>query len=145
MVAAIRRSLGAPTQYSNQMLRRQLAFWMVQNAELLCDQVMVELMLNYGELVDQKNRRKSQSGPYSYASYCRSLMKAAEYGDTLMISLFAWMWSLKITVVSAPEEVLHQPITEMRFHHDCPLPKADVVLVYNGHNHYSCAGELKLF
>ena len=126
------------------MVRRQLAFWLVQNATLLGDQVLLELMLCYGELVDKKERRRSQTGPYSYASFCRSIMKAGEYGDTLVIALFAWMWQLKVTVVCAPEDVMHQAITELRYHHDCPLGMADVVLVYNGHNHYSCAGELKL-
>ena len=113
--------------------------WMVVNAELLFDHLSLEVMLAYGEKKG-KRKRRSHNGPFSYASYCRNILQSGEYCDTLTIGLIALMWQVRITTVGAPADVGASPPVQWRYHHNCSLKHVDLLLVYNGVNHYSAGG-----
>ncbi len=52
------------------------------------------------------------------------------YGDQRVLSALAWRWQLKITVLNS------KTMREQRIRHDAPMDKIDLLLVYNGVNHY---------
>jgi len=64
------------------------------------------------------------------------MMKFGEWGDSIMLKTLSLFFGLRVTVLTATA------LTEQRFRHDLPMAKADLVLVYNGHNHYSATSTL---
>ena len=59
-------------------------------------------------------------------------------GDSIMINALSQCWGIPITVLTPDEGA--QVWKELKFRHVRPLDKVDIVLIYNGHNHYSAAG-----
>ena len=145
ILSALRRGTEAPSQYSSQLMRRQLALWMAVNAELLYDEVALEIMLAYGEVrtsrQKKQKKRRSHNGPFSYVSYIRNLLQCGEYGDSLTIGLIALMWQIKITTVAVPLDVSSAAPIQWRYNHKCGLKDVDLLLLYNGQNHYSAGGK----
>ena len=58
-------------------------------------------------------------------------------GDGIILNALSYLWAARLTVVM-PDFASHT-WTEVRYRHREPLNKADLVVVYNGHNHYSAA------
>ena len=52
------------------------------------------------------------------------------YGDATVLSALAWQWDLKITVLNS------KTLRETRIRHDSRMELADIVLIWNGKNHY---------
>ncbi len=63
----------------------------------------------------------------------RMMLKDNSYGDQIVIKALSHLWGFRITVVRAVQ------LTEERFRHNVPLEEADIVLIYNGIDHYSYA------
>ena len=63
------------------------------------------------------------------------MLKPGSYGDSIILSSLAYFWDVKITVLRADF------MREVRFRHNSPMEKADIILVYNGRNHYCPACE----
>ena len=76
--------------------------------------------------------------PLSYKDYLRNMLKRSFWGEDVVIYSLASLFDLKITVLNS------RRLEEYRFRHNLPLHAADVVLVYNGNNHYLFAGELDI-
>ena len=73
--------------------------------------------------------------PISYKEYLTKMLKRGQWGDDIILHAFASLCNVRITVVNAAR------LEEYRIRHDIPLKKVDVVLIFNGRNHYSYAGE----
>ena len=56
----------------------------------------------------------------------------------MVLYSLATLFDLRITVVNS------SALEEYRYRHNLPLHRADVVLVYNGRNHYLYAGKWTL-
>ena len=77
-------------------------------------------------------------GPFSLQEYFIHMMKKSSWGDAAVINVFSLYWGAKIVVVNATWGLIRE--TKFRSA-DCPLEKADIVLIYNGHSHYSAASK----
>ena len=74
-------------------------------------------------------------GPYTYMEYVETVLLHEEEGDLLVLFLVSLMWQLQVTVVVAQPDP-----AQIKLRHDEELKAVDMVLVYNGSNHYSPAG-----
>lgn len=74
-------------------------------------------------------------GPFSYKDYLRHLLNHAAWGDEMTVAVLAHLWRAKVTVVNA------RTLLETRYFHDDKLEDVDVVLVFNGYNHYLGTGQ----
>ena len=70
----------------------------------------------------------------SYKDYLRNMLKIGFWGEDVVLYSLACLFDLNITVLNS------RRLAEYRFRHNQPLKDADVVLVYNGNNHYLYAG-----
>ena len=66
------------------------------------------------------------------------MLKRTTWGEDVVIYSLATLFDLCITVVNSAA------LEEYRYWHNLPLHRADVVLVYNGRNHYLYAGKWTL-
>ena len=71
----------------------------------------------------------------SYRQYLIKLLDKATWGDDVCIHALSCLFRLKIICVNASR------LDEARYHHNLPLGAVDVVLIFNGNNHYSFAGK----
>ena len=63
------------------------------------------------------------------------MLKRGFWGEDVMLYSFSCLFDLKITVLNS------RSLEEYRYRHSLPLGQADVVLVYNGNNHYLYVGK----
>ena len=71
----------------------------------------------------------------SYRQYLIKLLNKSTWGEDVCLHVLSCLFWLKITVVNANR------LDEACYHHDLPLGAADVVLIFNGNNHYSFASK----
>ena len=71
----------------------------------------------------------------SYRQYLIKLLNKATWGEDVCIHALSCLFHLKITCVNASR------LDEARYCHNLPLGAADIVLIFNGNNHYSFAGK----
>ena len=69
--------------------------------------------------------------PISFKEYLQRMLKRGQWGDDIILHAFASMCNVRLTVVNAAR------LEEYRIHHDITLSEVDVVLIFNGRNHYS--------
>jgi hypothetical protein len=110
------------------LLRRMAVWGLVQFAELLYPIVSTHLIGCYmgGE---------DSPGPFSYKSYCHYMMQAGNWGDEVVIALLGQLLNVKISLL----DFKTYPPKEHTYFHNSKLGKADIVLVYDGRNHYFTA------
>ena len=63
------------------------------------------------------------------------MLKRGFWGEDVVLYSFSCLFDLKITVLNS------RSLEEYRYRHNLPLGQADVVLVYNGNNHYLYVGK----
>ena len=66
----------------------------------------------------------------SFESYARNIYLGFAHGDLLVLQVIAKMWRLKITVIDPY-------VAPIKVWHDASPEKTDIVLLYNGNDHYS--------
>ena len=71
----------------------------------------------------------------SYRQYLIKLLNKATWGEDVCIHALSCLFCLKITCVNASR------LDEAQYRHNLPLGAADIVLIYNGNNHYSFVGK----
>ena len=151
MFASLRRCIDSPLEYSNTHLRRQIAVTVAENPEFFFPMLSQHIKGNYGHLriskatYDQKMRDgtiTSQEkedyecpGPFSLKGYLHALLKRKFWGDEIVLMISSMMWQVGITVVTG------ETLRCIKFRHSNALPKADIVLVRSGYNHYVPAGK----
>ena len=74
-------------------------------------------------------------GPFSLVSYCQHLVTDRTWGDIHSLTVLSCLWQIGITVLHTDQ------LNEHRIRHNHLLPKADLVLVFTGGNHYLGTGE----
>jgi hypothetical protein len=127
--------MDVPSNYKNQHLRFQVIMYMIDHAEELLPLVKDQLAGIYGEPVDPAEAG-AHTGPFSYCSYLNFMLNDVAWGDQVFLMCAACMWDLKITILNGEE------LNEIRLRHNLALSRAvDIVLVHNGHSHYSKASK----
>ena len=86
------------------------------------------------------SRRSSKSRgwapPLSYLSIPpSSALQRDFWGDEVVLFAMSCMWSVRITVLNS------KTLQEYRIWHDRHMEEADMVVVYNGANHFTAAGK----
>ena len=114
-------------------LRRMIVAWMAHNRYFLFKHKKVSLQSKYG--VEGGDYCPE---PISVKEYLRKMLKRSFWGEDVVLYALSCLFDLKITVVNG------STLDEHRFRHNQPLAAVDVVLVYNGHNHYIYAGRWTL-
>lgn len=112
--------MDSPRQYTAQMLRREVAMYMLTEWEWLFPQIRDELHDLYGQ-------------DYSYLSYIQNILTNGSWGDVLVARILSFMWNIRVTIILQPT------LYEVRIRHNEDLSRADVILLLSG-NHYSAAG-----
>lgn len=137
MLTAIRRQLAIKCEefpedpfFSNHWLRRYIVMALVRHREAVLKKYKILLASIYGV------GDKDVPGPFSYRTYCRAMLEHYTWGDEVMLYALALQCQLRIMLVLHPSLVLY-PITHM-----FSLRDADIVLVFNGTDHFTPAGEL---
>ena len=72
--------------------------------------------------------------PISFKEYCRNLLHRNFWGDDVVLYAITMMFKTTITVVNAVK------LEEYRIRHNLPLHEVEIVLIFNGRNHYTYAG-----
>ena len=115
--------------YPCRYFRRHIVWFMVHNRDLLWKAKHLSLRAKYGV-----EGNDVFGHPISFKEYLRSLLKRSFWGDDVVLYVLTCLFSTSITVINAVT------LDEYRIRHTLPLSKVDVILVFNGANHYSYAG-----
>lgn len=70
-------------------------------------------------------------------SFQRNMLEPDTEGDSIMLRTLSVAFGVRITVVIA----CNHRVVETRYRHDMELENADIVLLYNGHSHYTSLSE----
>ena len=111
-------------------LRRQVVVYMCHNRDKIWKHKQASLRSKYG--LDDDD-----SPPISYRQYLIKMLKRSTWGEDVVLHALSCLFWVKITVINAGRETLD----ESRYRHRLPMATADMVLIYNGNNDYSFAGE----
>ena len=99
---------------------------MVSNIDLLYPVVKQGILENYGwQEEDDNDDSMEKVGPFSIYSWALYMKNNLVWGDSVILSLLASMWSIRLTIVGS------RSLHEVRFRHDLNLEFTDIALVYN--------------
>ena len=73
--------------------------------------------------------------PLSYHQYLHLLLQKDFLADEVVLFTLSCMWVVKITVLNS------KTMQEYRIRHNRHMEEADIVIVYNGSNHFIAAGK----
>ena len=110
---------------------------MVGHIDLLYPIVKQGILENYGwqeEEDKDDDNALLKIGPFSIHSWAMYMKDNLVWGDHVIPSLLASMWSVRVTIVGS------RTLQEIRFRHDLDLEFSDIALVFNtseGNGHYS--------
>ena len=114
-------------------LRRMIVAWMAHNRCYVIKRKLISLQSKYG--IEDGHLVHN---PISYREYLKMMLKRTTWGEDLVLYSLASLFDLRITVVNS------STLEEYRYRHNLPLHHADIVLVYDGRNHYLFAGKWML-
>ncbi len=115
-----------PEEFSAFDLRCMVVMLMAEHHKLIFNLETVQYLHNmYGDL-----HKEGGPGPFSFHSYLITMAKPDFWGDAVVLKAFSKLFNWRITVVNQPD------LTSYRFCHNKVLNDVDMVLVYNGVNHY---------
>ena len=63
------------------------------------------------------------------------MLDDTSYGDAIMLEMMSHLFGIRITILNSVN------LRESRFRHNMDLEDADLVIIYNGVDHYSAAGK----
>ena len=109
---------------------------MANNRQLVLKNKFVALMSTYGVEVDEDQARaRGWTAPLSYRQYLHLLLRRDFWGDEVVLFVVSCMWSVKITVFNT------KTMQEYWIRHDRAMEHADMIVTYNGSNHFNAAGK----
>ena len=73
--------------------------------------------------------------PISYKQYLKFMLESTTWGEDMIIYAISDLLKIKITSINTSR------LDEFRCRHNQPLSAVDAILIFNGSNHYSFAGE----
>ena len=145
LFASIRRGIGAPLEYSNTHLRRQIVVLIIDNIAFLWSLLMVHISGNYGHLrlssdeyrvkqadgtlTQQQIQDYNEPGPFSIVGYLQQLLNRTFLGEEIVLVIISMMWQIKINVLHA------ESLLQTKIRHNNRLSKADLLLHCSA-NHY---------
>ena len=110
---------------------------MVGHIDLLYPTVKQGILKNCGwqeEEDEDDDNALRKVGPFNIHSWAMYMKDNLVWGDSVILSLLASMWSVIVTIVGS------RTLYEIRFRHDLDLEFSDIGLVFNpseGNGHYS--------
>ena len=107
---------------------------MANNRQLVLKNKFVALMSTYGVQVEEDQAR-GWTSPLSFRQYLHLLLWRDFWGDEVVLFVVSCMWSVKITILNT------KTMQEYRIQHDRAMEHADMVMTYNGSNHFNAAGK----
>jgi hypothetical protein len=116
-------------------LRRMCVYGLVEFAPYMFEDASVHILGTY-------DGEDGTDGPFSYLEYCQHILSPGHWGDELCIKVLAQLFGLTITVANFVSNPNGGP-TLLCYHHKEPLSDTQIVLLFNGSNHYSATGMLK--
>ena len=126
------------TYFPNRYFRRMVVFFMVNHHQLVLKNKLWSLSSHYGVEVEEDEEVQWARGwtpPLSYRQYLHLLIRRDFRGDEVVLFAVSCMWSVKITVFNL------KTMQEYRIRHNRAMEEADIVIVYNGVNHFCAAGK----
>ena len=109
-------------------LRRQMVVFMAHNRTKMWKHKEASLRGLYGVEAEGEEI-------LSYRQYLIKMLNKSTWGEDVCLHALSCLFRLKITVINANR------LDEARYRHDLPLGAVDMVLIFNGNNHYSFAGK----
>ena len=122
------------TYFPNRYFRRMVVSFMVNNHQLVMKNKFIALMSAYGIDVEDSEAR-GWTPPLSYRQYLHLLLRRDFWGDEVVLFVVSCMWLVKITVLNT------KTLQEYRIRHDRAMEGVDMVITYNGSNHFNAAGK----
>ena len=109
---------------------------MVNHRQLVLKNKFLSLSSHYGvEVEAEVQQSRGWTPPLSYRQYLYLLLCRDFWGDEVVLFAMSCMWAVKITVFNS------KTMQEYRIQHDRAMEEADIVIVYNGINHFNAAGK----
>ena len=111
---------------------------MVHHRQLVMKCKFWSLSSHYGVQVEEDPEVQQSRGwapPLSYRQYLHLMLQRDFWGDEVVLFVMSCMWSVRITVLNL------KTLQEYRIRHDRHMEEADIVIVYNGANHFTAAGK----
>ena len=109
---------------------------MVNHHQLVLKNKFLSLSSHYGvEVEAEAQQSRGWTPPLSFRQYLHLLLRRDFWGDEVVLFAMSCMWSVKITVFNS------KTMQEYRIRHERDMEEADIVLVYNGINHFNAAGK----
>ena len=75
--------------------------------------------------------------PVTFKEYLQYMLEDGVWGDQVALYLIARMWNMKISILVAGGQQVTAEIYEVPLHHQGGMVEADIMVVFNGHGHYS--------
>ena len=122
------------TYFPNRYFRRMVVSYMVNNRQLIMKNKFVALMSTYSVVVEGDQGR-GWTTPLSFRQYLHLLLRRDFWGDEIVLFAVSCMWLVKITGFNT------KTMQEYRIRHDRAMEDADMVVTYNGSNHFNAAGK----
>ena len=107
---------------------------MVNHRQLVMKSKFWSLSSHYG-VEEEAQESRGWTPPLSYRQYLHLMLRRDFWGDEVVLFAVSCMWSVKITVFNS------KTLQEYRIRHDRAMEEADIVIVYNGVNHFNAAGK----
>ncbi len=115
--------------YKSHHLHCQVALFGMEYQYCVMDHVLPQLARLYG------------SGefffPISFQEYLKYLLRKNSWGDQLVVYIILKMWNLKISIVVASGCTMSGCIYEVPICHNGGMRDADIILAFDGVDHYS--------
>ena len=126
------------TYFPNHYFRRMVVSFLVNHRQMVMKCKFWSLSSNYGVEVEEDPEVQQARGwapPLSYHQYLHLLLRKDFWADEVVLFAVSCMWSVKISVLNS------KTMQEYRIRHDRCMEEADIVIVYNGSNHFIAAGK----
>ena len=107
---------------------------MANNRQLVLKNKFISLMSMYGIEVEEDQAR-GWTPLLSFRQYLHLLLQRDFWGDEVVLFAVSCMWSVKITILNT------KTMQEYCIRHDRAIEHADMVITYNGSNHFNAAGK----
>ena len=108
---------------------------MANHQQMVLKNKYASLMGHYRVVVEgEADQDRGWTPPLSYRQYLHLLLRRDFWGDEVVLYAISCMWSVKITVLNT------KTLQEYRIRHDRTMGEADIVITYNGVNHFNAVG-----
>ncbi len=126
-------------QYTISDLRWMLVVLMAEYWRLIVDEAFIlTIQTEYAEMPEQKQLREKlghsrPAGPYLLRTYLKAMLCPTMWGDGNVVAAVSHLFGLRISMIQGHTGDCNITL----IHHQCPLLKADMILIYNGGSHYT--------